>query len=211
MENNIEVFIQSSIRIAGSEGVIYMDPLEIRTASHDADYIFVTHDHYDHFSPSDIAKVAGTHTILIVPEKMAQKAAEVSDYVSQIITVSPDEKRDVRGLAMETVASYNVGKAFHPKDAKWVGYVVTVDGRRIYVAGDTDATKEAKAVSCDVALVPIGGTYTMTAVEAAELVNTIQPDVAIPTHYGSIVGKKEDAKTFTQHVNPPTRVEIKIP
>ncbi len=210
MVENIEVFTQSSIRIEGGEGIIYADPFGMTQEPHDADYIFVTHDHYDHFSSEDIAKVAGADTILIVPEKMKAKAAEVKKVVARIDTVIPGEKKEIDGLAVETVPSYNRNKAFHPKNAGWVGYIVTVDGKRIYIAGDTDATEEAKAVSCDIALVPVGGTYTMDAAQAAELVNAIGPKVAIPTHYGSIVGGKGDGAAFAAKVKPPVEVVRKL-
>ena len=201
MTENIIVFIQNSIRIAGSKGVIYIDPFKIDSEPHDADIIFVTHDHYDHFSPEDIAKVAQDETILVVPEKMEKKAGEVKKYVKQIVCVKQIQKGSINGLDFEP---------FHPKHAGWVGYILEVDGSRIYVAGDTDATKEAKAVSCDIALIPIGGTYTMDAEKASELINVIKPKVAIPTHYGSIVGSKKDADVFASAVSPEVKVEIKI-
>jgi L-ascorbate metabolism protein UlaG (beta-lactamase superfamily) len=176
----------------------------------DADYILITHDHYDHFSPEDIAKVATGNTILIVPERMEEKAQEAANLVGRILAVKPGVHREVEGLEFETVPAYNILKPFHSKNAEWVGYVLQIDGKRIYIAGDTDDTKEAKAVKCDIALVPIGGTYTMDAKKAAELVNTIRPDVAVPTHYGSIVGKPADGEVFAQHVKAPTVVELKL-
>jgi L-ascorbate metabolism protein UlaG (beta-lactamase superfamily) len=210
MTDNIEVFTQSSIRIQDSGKTIYIDPFCMNEEPKNADYILITHDHYDHFSPEDIAKVATGNTILIVPEKMEEKAQEVASLVGSILTVKPGVHREVEGLEFETVPAYNLLKPFHPKNAEWVGYVLRIDGKRIYIAGDTDDTKEAKAVKCDIALVPIGGTYTMDAKKAAELVNTIRPDVAIPTHYGSIVGKPADGEVFAQHVKAPTVVELKL-
>ncbi len=120
-------------------------------------------------------------------------------------------QQELEGLFFETVAAYNILKPFHPKSAMWVGYIFLVEGRRIYVAGDTDATSEAKAVKCDIALVPVGGTYTMDAKKAAQLVNTIGPDVAIPVHYGTLVGSLKDGQEFAENVNDPVRVELKIP
>lgn len=210
MTDNIEVFTQNCIRIKGREGVIYVDPFQIRGEPHDADYILITHDHYDHFSPEDIEKVAKGDSVLIVPEKMEGKAKEVRSKVGKIFTVMPDTYHNADGLEFETIPAYNSLKPFHPRSAEWVGYIIHADGQRIYVAGDTDATKEAEAVKCDIALVPIGGTYTMDAKKAAELINAISPSVAIPTHYGSIVGKKEDADVFAKNVKPPVRVEIKM-
>ena len=210
MVDNIEVNTQNSIRIVSRVGTIYVDPLEIFDDAHDADYILITHDHYDHFSQEDIRKVAKADSILVVPEKMADKAQEVAGNVGKIETVKPGVYRELNGLEFETVPAYNLLKPFHPKSAELVGYVLRIDGKRIYIAGDTDATKEAKAVKCEVALVPIGGTYTMDAKKAAELVNAIRPNVAIPVHYGSIVGKPADGDVFAQNVKDPIKVEFKI-
>ena len=210
MIDNIEVNTQNSIRIISGEWVIYVDPLEIAGEKHDADFIFVTHDHYDHFSPEDIRKIAKPDSILIVPEKMAGKAQEVSDAVGRIETVKPAVNRDINGLEFETIPAYNLLKPFHQRSAEWVGYVLMTGGKRIYIAGDTDATREAKAVKCDIAIVPIGGTYTMDAKKAAELVNTIRPDIAVPVHYGSIVGKPSDGDVFAENVKSPVKVVYKI-
>lgn len=177
--------------------------------AHDADYILITHDHYDHFSPEDIRKAAGEDTVLIVPEKMGKKAGKEIPFLTKICTVRPGERREIEGLMLETVPAYNMLKPFHIKSAGWVGYILTLEDKRIYIAGDTDATKEAEQVKCDIALVPIGGTYTMDAKKAAELVSRICPETAIPTHYGSIVGKPEDAEVFAAHVKDQVRVEVK--
>jgi L-ascorbate metabolism protein UlaG (beta-lactamase superfamily) len=210
MTDNIEVFTQSSIRIKDKDRTIYIDPFQMRETPKNADYILITHDHYDHFSPEDIEKVANSNTILIVPEKMKDKAQEAANLVGKILTVKLSVSCEVEELQFETVPAYNLLKPFHPKNAEWVGYILRIDGKRIYIAGDTDETKEAKTVKCDIALVPIGGTYTMDAKKAAELVNTIQPDVAIPIHYGSIVGKPADGEVFAQHVKAPTVVDWKL-
>lgn len=217
---NITVFTHNSIRIkTRGEGAgntnIYIDPFQMKTAPKDADFILITHDHFDHFSVEDIEKAACDRTILVVPEKMRDKAREAAKLVSRIVTVEPGKSYELgepeNRLEFETVPAYNLLKPFHPKSAGWVGYILKVDGRRIYIAGDTDATKEAKAVKCDVALVPVGGTYTMDAKKAAELVNDLQPAVAIPVHYGSVVGSPEDARIFAANVKVPVKVEIKIP
>ena len=210
MTENITVFTQNSIRITDRDRQIYIDPFQMREEPQDADYILITHDHYDHFSPEDIKKVAGSNTILIVPEKMQGKANEATDFVSRIVTVKPGVHQEIDGLEIETVPAYNILKPFHPKSAEWVGYILQVDGKRVYIAGDTDATQEAKSVKCDIALIPIGGTYTMDAKQAAELVNTICPSVAIPVHYGSIVGKPDDGEVFADNVKDPIKVEFKI-
>lgn len=210
MLENIRVNTQSSIRIAAPEGIVYLDPLEIGDAPHDADFVLITHDHHDHFSPSDIRKVAGADTVLVVPQNMEKKAQELRDTVGNIVTVRPGETLTVKGLALETVPAYNNIKHFHPQSAGWVGYILIVDGIRIYAAGDTDATKDNRKVRCDIAMVPIGGTYTMNAKNAAGLVNEIRPDVVIPIHYGSIVGSAADAETFAAFLDPEIRVELKL-
>ena len=147
---------------------------------------------------------------MILPEKMKGKSAEAAGNVKEIRTVKPGVYANVNGLEFDTIPAYNLLKSFHPREAGWVGYILRLDGKRVYIAGDTDATKEAKDVHCDIALVPIGGTYTMHAREAAELINAIHPDVAIPTHYGSIVGKPSDADVFEELVKAPIKVEKKI-
>lgn len=210
MTENITVFKQNSIRIKAEGKVIYIDPFEMESAPHDASFILITHDHYDHFSPASIEKVASPGTVLVVPEKMEKKASEAAAFVSKTVTVKPGISAEIDGLKLETVPSYNLLKPFHPKSAEWVGYIVIADGERIYIAGDTDETKEAKAVKCDIALVPIGGTYTMDAKKAADLVNTISPKVAIPVHYGGIVGTADDGKVFAGLVKEPVKVEFKI-
>ncbi|MBQ8666888.1 MAG: MBL fold metallo-hydrolase [Lachnospiraceae bacterium] len=210
MTENVEVFEQNSIRISARIGNIYIDPFQIREEPKDAAYILITHDHYDHFSPDDIAKVVGPHTILVVPEKMEGKAQEVARLMSKIVTVTPGVYKEIDGLEFETVAAYNTLKPFHRKDAGWVGYILRIDGKRIYVAGDTDATKEARGVKCDIALVPIGGTFTMDARKAADLVNEIRPSVAIPVHYGAVVGSSKDGDVFAANVKEPIKVEFKI-
>lgn len=211
MTEKIIVFKHNSICIDVEGRAVYVDPFEMDETPHDAAFILVTHDHYDHFSPEAIEKVANENTVLVVPENMKGKAAEVSAIVGKIEYVNPGMNYDVDGLRFETVAAYNILKPFHPKSAGWVGYIISVDGKRIYVAGDTDATKEAKAVKCDIALVPVGGTYTMDAKKAAELINTIAPEVAIPVHYGLITGTSKNAgEEFSRIVKSPVKVEVRI-
>ena len=207
---NIEVFTQSSIRITSGERRIYIDPFQMKEAPRDADFILITHDHYDHFSPDDIMKIASKDTILVVPKKMENKAGKVDGIVGKIVTVEPGERKEIEGLTVETVPSYNILKPFHPKSAGWVGYIFDVDGKRIYDAGDTDATKEAEQVKCDIALIPVGGTYTMDAKKAAAFVNKICPSVVIPVHYGTFVGSPKDGDEFAKHVDDKIKVEFKI-
>lgn len=210
MTDNIEVFGQNSISITASDKKIYIDPFEMKEEPKNANFIFITHDHYDHFSPEDIKKVACKDTVMIVPEKMKLKAQTVAKYVREIVTVEQQSHKELYGLEFETIPAYNTLKPFHPRSAGWVGYILLIEGKRIYISGDTDLTKEAKDVICDIALVPIGGTYTMDAKKAAELVNILRPEVAIPVHYGSVVGKPADGETFAELVEPSVRVELKI-
>lgn len=210
MTENIRVLTHSSIRIQSGDTVLYVDPYKVSGRPQDADYVFITHDHFDHFSPEDIEKVSCDKTVLVVPEKMRDKVLQEADETRGIIPVKPDAPYDINGFSFETVPAYNRLKPFHPKTAGWVGYIFCLDGKRIYVAGDTDATPDARKVRCDVALVPVGGTYTMNASQAAELVNTIRPAAAIPTHYGSVAGSAADAESFRDKVDPAVHVEIKM-
>lgn len=206
--DNITVNTQSSICIDGSK-VLYFDPFQIREENHRADIVLVTHSHYDHFDPESISKIAKDGTVYVVPASM-EKELRGAVREGELITVNPGDVVETGGIRIQAVPAYNRLKPFHPKRNQWVGYVVTMDGIRYYVAGDTDAVPELEKVSCDVALVPIGGTYTMTAKEAAKLINAIGPKTAIPIHYGSIVGKKEDAEIFREHVTKDIAVEFKL-
>lgn len=206
----VSVNKHSSIRIAGSK-ILYFDPFEYPMESHDADMIFVTHDHYDHFSPDDIRKIANENTILVVPEAMKKSVLDKTAISRKnIVYMNPRQRKEFSRLMVEAVPAYNKLKPFHGKGKEWLGYVVTLDDVKYYVAGDTDVTKEALAVRCDVALVPIGGFYTMDPKEAAKLVREIYPKFAIPTHYGKIVGKPEDADAFVANLPRDIKAVIKI-
>ena len=202
MLNNIEVLYHSSIRI-NKEKTIYIDPFKIDRNYNDADIIFITHDHYYHYSEEDIDKVINENTVIVIPEELLTKVLKKGINKNAIITVEPNQKYMVQGIKFETVPAYNTNKTFHPKENGWVGYVIEINGIKYYIAGDTDITEENKKVKCDVAFVPVGGTYTMDFKEAAQLVNQIQPKVAIPIHYGSVVGTKQDAEEFIKllHTN----------
>lgn len=206
--SNIMVNTQSSIRITGSK-TLYFDPFQITEDSHDADIIFITHSHYDHLDPESINRISQKDTIFIAPSSMEQEMQKVVKD-AKVVLMSPGDSQDVIGVSVQAVPAYNRLKPFHPKRNGWNGYIVSMDGIRYYVAGDTDAVGELSSVECDVALVPIGGTYTMTAKEAAKLINKIRPQTAIPTHYGSIVGKPEDAEVFRKNVDAGIKVEIKL-
>ena len=206
--SNISVNTQSSIRIAGSK-ILYFDPYLISGAEHDADIVFITHAHYDHLDPGSVEKVSGQNTVFVAPAGMAKEMKNVAGN-AELVLMAPGDEKAVSGVPVQAVPAYNRLKPFHPKRNGWLGYIVKMDGVSYYVAGDTDAVSELSGVVCDVALVPIGGTYTMNAKDAAKLINKIRPAAAIPTHYGSIVGKPEDAEVFRQHVSREISVETRL-
>ena len=195
MLEGIEVLCHSSIRISKGK-VIYIDPFKIDKTYNDADIVFVTHDHYDHYSEEDINKVKKENTIIVAPVDLSSKLLQIGLKQENIIIVEPNKKYEIFNIKFETIHAYNINKPFHPKKNNWVGYVIEIEGVKYYIAGDTDITEENKKVKCDVALIPVGGTYTMNAKEAAELINVIKPQIAVPTHYGSIVGKVKDGAEF---------------
>ena len=204
----IRVNTQSSIRIGGSK-VVWFDPFKVAEETHDADLICITHEHYDHLDPESIAKVRKPGTVFAAPASMAGQLKKVVGD-GDLRLMMPGDELEMEGISLKGLPSYNKLKPFHPKKKQWLGYLLAMDGIRYYVAGDTDAVEELGKVSCDVAMVPIGGTYTMTAPEAAGLINRIRPSVAIPIHYGSIVGKPADADRFRELVGPETEVILKL-
>ncbi len=200
MIEKITINKHSSIRIQGDK-VIYFDPYEIEEETHDADVIFITHDHYDHFDPASINKILRDDTLLVIPGSCFEAWSDSGIISTQVVEMEPGQTMDIYGMVIETVPAYNVMKHYHPRRNEWLGYIVTFEGRRIYVAGDTDLTEESKEVRCDIAFVPVGGKYTMTPGKAAELVNIIHPDIAVPTHYGSVAGKPGDGRLFKSMVD----------
>ncbi len=207
MLENVEGLYHSSIRLKGNK-TIYIDPFKINENRNDADLIFITHDHYDHYSEEDVDKVKNKDSIIIAPENLLKKLLKKGIEQNNIVLVEPGQAYEARGIKFETVSAYNLGKPFHPKGNNWVGYIINIDGINYYIAGDTDLTNENKQVRCDVAFVPVGGTYTMNYTEAAELINNIKPKIAVPIHYGSIVGTKQDAEKFINLLNDGIQGEI---
>ena len=206
----IEVLCHSSIRIEGENKIIYIDPYRIKEEKNDADIIFITHSHYDHFSEEDILNVKSDNTRIVVTTDLLEKTLELGFKKEEIIIVNQNNLYTILDIAVNTIPAYNINKQFHPKESNWVGYILTIEGKSIYVAGDTDINEENKNVKCDIALLPVGGTYTTNYEEAAELANLINPELVIPMHYGEIVGEKEDAIKFKKLINENINVEIQI-
>ncbi len=184
---------QSTLLIANGKN-IWIDPFRVSNGDPRADILFITHAHGDHNSPGDIAKVVTPDTVVVGPPDCI---GSISVPEAKKVTVAPGETRTIEGISVEVVPAYNLDKPFHPRANNWVGYIITVGGRSVYHAGDTDRIPEMKNMRVDVALLPVGGTYTMNAEEAAAAVNEdIKPRVAVPMHYGAVVGSDADAKRF---------------
>ena len=186
---NITWLGHDGILIKGDGKVIVIDPFQIQECE-PADLILISHDHYDHCSPDDVKKIQKDETVIVTEKDSAKKLT------GNVKVVQPGDKVTAAGVGVEAIPAYNTNKNFHPKGNAWLGFVVTVDGVRIYHAGDTDLVPEMDALEVDVALLPVSGTYVMTAEEAVEAAKRIGPKVAIPMHYGAIVGSAEDAERF---------------
>ncbi len=184
---------------------IYIDPYQLPPGAPPADLLLITHDHYDHYSPKDVKKIVHEGTTVVTTAEVARKLR------GDVRTVKPGDEITVKTIPVEVVPAYNVGKRFHPQRAGHVGFILTVDGQRVYHAGDTDVIPEMDHLQVDIALLPVGGKYTMTADEATEAVRRIKPRVAIPMHYGSIVGSIKDAQRFQRLCPPGVEVVILQP
>ena len=197
----IEVLHHASIKLTGDK-IIYFDPYKIEEEFHDADYIFITHDHYDHYDPESIEKVRNDHTKIVVPYCLKDKEHH--------LLADGYRYYEIDGIKFTTVPSYNINKQFHPREKYYVGYNILLEDRYYYIMGDTDRTPETDMVKTDICFVPIGGTYTMDVDEAANYINDLKPQVAIPIHYGMITGDLSMGKEFQDKVNKEIKVEIKI-
>jgi len=182
----------ASFKISDEDTVIYIDPWKLKGSPKNATLVLVSHSHYDHYSQEDIAKVASENTTLVASADVAAK-----EKAGQAIM--PGQTIEIDSVRVSAVAAYNPKKQFHPKSNRWLGFIIEVGSKRIYYAGDTDLTDEMKSVKdIDVALLPVGGTYTMNASDAAEAIGHIKPKNAIPYHWGDIVGGRADADAFSR-------------
>jgi L-ascorbate metabolism protein UlaG (beta-lactamase superfamily) len=201
-EKNIHWLGHASFKLVGAKKTVFVDPFKLENTDK-ADIICVTHAHFDHCSPEDLAKLQSEQTVVVAPPECREKIQ------GKMLAIQPGEKLEIDGVVIESLPAYNVNKKFHPKDKEWMGYVITLDGVRIYHAGDTDRIPEMKEVKADVALIPVSGTYVMTAEEAAAAVLDFKPVVAIPMHYGTVVGTEDDAKRFAELLKDKVDVVIK--
>jgi L-ascorbate metabolism protein UlaG (beta-lactamase superfamily) len=200
-------FRQAAFRWAGDGLTVYIDPWGLGEDEAPADLILITHAHSDHFDPDDIAKVRTGSTKIAAPHDVA------ADLSGDVTPVAPGESHEIAGVHVATVPAYNVQEDRldkHPKEKRWVGYVLELDGSSYYHAGDTDHAPELDAVRADVAFLPIGGTYTMDPAQAGGLARSIVPRLAVPMHYGFVVGSPSDSERFRKEADP-VKVEVLTP
>jgi len=208
MLKNIKCLGHSTILIKRDNINIYVDPYNINEYCDIGDIIFITHNHYDHFSESDIKKIKKDNTIIVITDDLYDSVLNLGFSDQNIIVVSPNENYKIHNIKFKTIPAYNLNKNFHPREKNWVGYIIEINKIKYYIAGDTDVTLENKKVKCDVAFIPVGGTFTMNYQEAAALINEIEPKIAIPIHYGILVGSKEDALNFKKYIKDDINCEI---
>lgn len=185
--------------------IIYFDPFKLGQGLPPADIICISHEHYDHCSPADVLPIQQPSTLIVTE---TQAAAKLKGLQGKIVTLAPGERCEVEGITIETVPAYNTNKQFHPQSNNWLGFILTVDGVRVYHAGDTDYIPEMNHIQADIALLPVSGTYVMTAEEAAQAAIAIGPKIAVPMHYADIVGTTDDATRFAAALAGRVRVEI---
>ena len=180
---------------------VYIDPYQIEEGPV-ADLILITHEHFDHCSPDDVAKIQQSGSVIVTEKDSAAKLS------GDVRVVKVGDTLTIDNMTIQAVPAYNTNKDFHPKGNGWLGFIVEVDGVKVYHAGDTDYIPEMKDFNTDIALLPVSGTYVMTADEAVEAALAINPKVAIPMHYGAIVGGGQDAENFKKALEG--RVEVRV-
>lgn len=187
----------ASFRLERGGAVVYFDPWEIAAEPHDASLILISHPHFDHLDAASLAKLSNPGTQILTAQDCAAKLAETG-ITEGVRVMRPGEKiaTKLQGVTVEAVPAYNTNKPHHPKEKEWLGFIVELDGVRLYHAGDTDFIPEMAGFKADVALLPVSGTYVMTAEEAASAAKAIHPKVAVPMHYGRVVGTEADARRF---------------
>jgi len=193
MAVKIEHIGHAAFRLSAGDRVVYIDPYELPAGAAAATAVLVTHDHYDHCSAADVKKVAGPSTTILAPEVCRSKLKGLG---GRFVAVKPGGAYDANGVSVRALPAYNTNKNYHPRAAGYVGYVISMGGETVYHAGDTDLIPEMDDLRPDVALLPVGGTFTMTAEEAAEAFRKLGAKRAIPMHFGSVVGSKADAGRF---------------
>lgn len=208
MRNMITVNCQSSIKIV-EEKIIYFDPLKVEE-NHDADLIVITYTHWDHFSKEDILKVKKDITKIIGPNDIKESLLEMGIKEENIITMSPYQELMIDNNIIKTVPAYNKEKNYHSKENNWLGYLLTTSNKTYYIMGDTDDLEENQNIKCDILFIPIGGTYTMDAREAAIFTNKLKPKIVVPIHYELVVGTKEDLSTFKEKIKKDIKIEEKL-
>ena len=202
--DNLKWLGHDGFAITTGDLTLAIDPFKVERELK-VDVILVTHAHFDHCSPEDIARMVKPTTTIVTEPESAEK---VSGICKDVRVVAPGDNLTVAGIPIEAVAAYNTNKNFHPKANNWLGFIVTIDGTRIYHAGDTDLIPEMDDLTVDVALLPVSGTYVMTADEAVEAAKKIMPKVAIPMHYDAIVGTTDDARTFESALSGDMQIVI---
>ncbi|MEM0287439.1 MAG: MBL fold metallo-hydrolase [Nitrososphaerota archaeon] len=202
-----------TFRVKAKDVIIYTDPFKIKTQNIKADIVTISHDHFDHMSAEDLKKVLKPETIIIASTNCSDDLAGIS--ASEKIFLKPGERVKRLGVEFEAVYAYNVnkfrapGQPFHPKDYLGVGFVIDTNGERIYHAGDTDNILEMAGLKdIGIAMLPVSGTYVMTAEEAAQAAQSFKPRLAVPMHYGAIVGTEEDAKRFSKLTVSSIKAEV---
>jgi L-ascorbate metabolism protein UlaG (beta-lactamase superfamily) len=208
MIENLHWLGHSSFRWEGSK-TIYFDPWKIAKDAKKADIILVSHEHFDHCSKVDIGMISTKETLVVTCEAAARELKPVEPFCKEVKTLLPGGALDISGVKIIATASYNLGKTFHSRDSNKLGFIVTMDGVSVYHAGDTDAIPEMVGYRCDVALLPVSGTYVMSADEAAGAALIMRPKIAVPMHYADIVGSASDARRLQELLKG--KVEVRIP